>query len=222
MKECNYIEKYMIDYIFNELDQESRKYFEIHLNACEYCRTAAAETQHAVAFMKKMEEKEPPRLLYFKDKKNVVIEFLNQKSIFALAACILLTLTAFMLVKFYEFNTAQHTPLAKSEAETMINKALHDYNAKQNIFINTQFQQLEKRIIDNQNQQLVIFKDTMNKHTQDLVHTAFNTRDNEHKNELKQVADTIQKMHERNQLEQAQTNEILNYLINASEKSKKY
>ena len=218
----------MIDYIFNELDQDTRKDMESHLTTCENCRNTAEETQNAVAFMRKMEEKDPPRLLYFKNKKNVIIEFLNQKSIFALAACILLVLTAFMLVKFYEINSPhdnamnQNSPLRKSEAETMISKALNDYSGKQNILINSQFQQLEKKLVNNQNQQLTVFKDSMNKHTQDFINTALNTNENEHINDLKQVADTIQKMHQRNQLEQAQTNEILNYLINASEKRKKY
>jgi len=66
MEKCNFLEKNLIDYLFEEIDIERRNKIELHLQECEACRSEISEFKTTISLIKNIEEKEPARLLYFR------------------------------------------------------------------------------------------------------------------------------------------------------------
>src|SRR4030042_2559374 len=212
MQNCDYIEKYVIDYIYDELSAKAKTLVEAHLQDCPQCNIELQEMQATLRLMKTIDEEEPARLLYFKEKKSLLSKIFDQKSVLAFAASILIFMNAIILVKFYTASPVTNVPPAENitnnqqiDTKNLIQETLGNYQKEQNLLMESKFQALENKLMDHQSQQLVLFRDAIDRKTQEMVSATLKVHDDNRVNDLQNVAKTILTMQERNELERAQT-----------------
>lgn len=231
MKNCTFIEKYLIDYIFGQLPKHIENEINEHLQTCNFCNSELQEMLDTITVLKSLKEEETPRILYFKRHKNIISKLLQFKSIIAIAACCLIFFNAFILFKLYSEKTFNNLPAqnyitkTKSispEINDILNSTLQKYRNEQMMLLQSKLQELESKLTQQQNQQLTIFRNSINHDTKSAIDNYFKVHEQNRIDDLQNVAETILTLQQKNELEKAQTYQLLNYLMNASEKKTKY
>ena len=75
---CNEIKNKMMDYLFNELNEEGKKHFNAHLKECQECKSELQSFNSTVKIMNKWPEVETKRDMIFITPKISLIEKIKQ------------------------------------------------------------------------------------------------------------------------------------------------
>jgi hypothetical protein len=231
MTKCSYIEKYLIDYIFGELPEDLEKEVNEHLQICQTCNMELDEMLNTIDLLKALKQEETPRILYFKQPNSLFSKIAQFKTLLAVAASVLIILNAFIIFKLYPSNSQlqnalhnrqQQTQSLNPEINKLIEDALEKYKNEQAEFLNIKMKELENRLLQQQNQQLIVFKNAVDKNTRSMMDDYFKVHEQNRIDDLRNVAETIMQLQQQNEYERAKTYQILNYLVNASDKKNKY
>lgn len=217
MEKCNFIEKNLMDYLFEEIDMETRNKIELHLQKCQACQSEILELKATISLIKSIEEKEPARLLYFRRKNGNSI----WKYLLTAAACFAIAFSLMIIIKQEPYNNDKIV-MQTDQLNILFNQALKDLEIKNKLLIDAKFQELEKRLIDYQNKRFNVFTDEITKQTKDLIYASLNQNEQNRMNDYRKVSDKIEALNQLNEYERQRTLEILNYLINASATREKY
>lgn len=217
MERCNFIEKYLIDYLFSELNIKKKEEIENHIEQCETCRVELFEMKATIQLIKNIDEKEPARLLYYKNRK----ENNFWKYISAIAASIIIVSFIFILRIDY-INRKKQIVMKQNQIDALYNQALKDLEYRNKLLIESKFDELEKKLIDYQNKRFNDFAIEISQQTKDLVNATINQSEQNRINDLRRVSNKIEALNQLNEYERQRTIEILNYLINASARREKY
>ena len=119
-------------------------------------------------------------------------------------------------------NYTTQTQSINPDIDNLLQSTLQQYKKEQMIFLESKLQELESKLTQQQNEQLTFFKNVINQDTHSMIDKYFKVHEQNRIDDLQNVADTILTFQQKNELERAQTYQLLNYLMNASEKKTKY